>query len=365
MNPEFDFGFYEAYSQENPIPLPEMPLGLFRGTKRSDAMTLTAEKLMNENMNAKMILLTNFQIVEFKYLYSICGDEIEKGIWSNNLVSGRTRLLLCLISAKYNLPFKLISNQFNISRSYASEIIWETIRKISKVLSNHFIKWIGINEMTQRGIRYQNYPLVLGSLDATVQACQVPRTKRRKFLSGKHRLICVKSEVLVNPMGSAIHVFSHEMGSVHDLQIARKSGLVEKMINENNSIRYTFPNQFPQLFADKGYIGINQQIPGAIVMCKKPRGGQLSAEDVAKNNTITHHRVIVENWFGRHKTLWRIMSFKWNYSHSNYTNCFYFCSSLTNYHISLHSLGHEDRLAAPEILFPEEEEEMINIHLLN
>ena len=91
-------------------------------------------------------------------------------------------------------------------------------------------------------------------------------------------------------------------------------------------------------------------------MCKKPRGGQLSAEEVAKNQTITNHRVIVENWFGRHKTLWRLMGLKWNYSHSNYSNSFYFCSALTNYHISQHSLGYEDRLAAPEVLFPEEED---------
>ena len=65
---------------------------------------------------------------------------------------------------------------------------------------------------------------------------------------------------------------------------------IEKNIVEKKSIENNFPNYDPQIFADKGYIGLTNNITGAIIMHTKPRGGQLTAEKIAKNETNTHHR---------------------------------------------------------------------------
>ena len=47
---------------------------------------------------------------------------------------------------------------------------------------------------------------------------------------------------------------------------------------------------------------------------------------------------MVENWFGRLKILWRIMSIAYNLDLDTYNNVWQFCATITNYHILQHPL---------------------------
>ncbi|CAF1531107.1 unnamed protein product [Adineta ricciae] len=76
-----------------------------------------------------------------------------------------------------------------------------------------------------------------------------------------------------------VHASRCYPGSVHDLTILRESEL----------LYYTEENV--QIIDDKAYIG-EQYV---ITPRKKPRGGQLAAEDKDFNRSISSERAVIEN----------------------------------------------------------------------
>ena len=72
---------------------------------------------------------------------------------------------MCLNFLKFNQSFIVSSERFNLSSSYTSEIACKTLKDFEPVFKEKLNVWAGINEMGKRGIRYRDYPLVLGSLE--------------------------------------------------------------------------------------------------------------------------------------------------------------------------------------------------------
>ena len=68
----------------------------------------------------------------------------------------------------------------------------------------------------------------------------------------------------------------------------------------------------------------------------------LSASDITKNDKIASDRVIVENFFGRLKTLWAITSDCYTWKRENYDMFFQTCVALTNVHIKFLPLREDD-----------------------
>ena len=61
----------------------------------------------------------------------------------------------------------------------------------------------------------------------------------------------------------------------------------------------------PGLF-DGGFQGIGNFLPGSILPRRKPIGQELSDDDLAFNRRLSPDRIIVENFYGRKKKLWRM-----------------------------------------------------------
>ncbi|RHY96587.1 hypothetical protein DYB37_013965 [Aphanomyces astaci] len=95
------------------------------------------------------------------------------------------------------------------------------------------------------------------------------------------------------------------------------------------------------VLADKGYQGIQHNVR-AVLPLKKPIGGILTFAEQAKNDRIASDRVIVENYFGRLKTLWATCSDTYRWSRKSYDIVFQACLALTNVHVRLHPLRAED-----------------------
>ncbi|CAF3121603.1 unnamed protein product [Rotaria sp. Silwood2] len=76
-----------------------------------------------------------------------------------------------------------------------------------------------------------------------------------------------------------VHVSKYYQGSVHDITVLRESGLLEHI------------EEHVQIIADKGYIGEQYVITSR----KKPRGGELTAEDKDFNRSISSARAAIEN----------------------------------------------------------------------
>ena len=95
---------------------------------------------------------------------------------------------------------------------------------------------------------------------------------------------------------------------------------------------------------DKGYQGAQREVR-ALIPKKKPSGNVLTFDEQRENDRISSDRVIVENFFGRLKTLWALSSDSYRWSRKKYDLVFQTCVALTNAHVRFHPLRADDGVA--------------------
>jgi hypothetical protein len=119
-------------------------------------------------------------------------------------------------------------------------------------------------------------------------------------------------------------------GSIYDFHLFNEnSGDVEKYFKEYPTI------ESPVMLADKGYIG---QVQSGSITCltpkKKPKNSLLGNSDRRNNRNISGQRVIIENYFGRLKQKFHIMSLRFRTERDDFNVYFETCCALTNFEIS-------------------------------
>ena len=150
-------------------------------------------------------------------------------------------------------------------------------------------------------------------VDCTV--CPIRRPKQsfkdaKVFFSGKHWFYALKKEVCVNIRSGTAALISPEFpGSVHDIMILR---------SHIDAINETLQGR--SMLADLGYRGAEHDVP-TLIVC--------GPEDTE----LRSRRVLVECFFGRLKTLWRIFSKVWTLDEQYFDLFFDIACGLTNMHI--------------------------------
>ena len=129
---------------------------------------------------------------------------------------------------------------------------------------------------------------------------------------------------------------------MHDFQLYKISGLEELIFAENEKCQRVLGNSAITL-ADAGYQGISKKLLGATTFFMRKKGKLFDDDQKEFNKKLSRSRIIVENWFGRHKSLWAVMGSKFRLNIDNYQYFWNFCSSLTNYHISKNPLRDFER----------------------
>ena len=120
----------------------------------------------------------------------------------------------------------MLGKNFGISKSYASDTVYDVIFKASYILQTEYIKWMNVpNRITSTNIKNDDWPYLLGSLDATVQRINKPSKKQNDYYSGKHKCHVVKVQALVSPTGLLIYHTKYVPGKMHDFALFRKSEL--------------------------------------------------------------------------------------------------------------------------------------------
>ncbi|KAF0723607.1 hypothetical protein AaE_009854 [Aphanomyces astaci] len=218
------------------------------------------------------------------------------------------------------------------------------------------------------GHRFKNFPAAMYAVDVTMELLETsghrsPASLLRctlltspfsrpthLYFSKKHGHYGFKVEVSVLPSGHAINVTTAAPGSIADIAICESNidFHVEKLekTSHDESMLDADPlvTEYPTawaLLADKGYQGLHRRVC-AITPAKKPAGGMLSHAELVQNDKIASDRVIVENFFGRLKTLWSIASDKYAWKRENYDMFFQACVALTNVHIKFLPLREDD-----------------------
>ena len=147
----------------------------------------------------------------------------------------------------------------------------------------------------------------------------------------------MKVQALVSPMEQLIHFSTSAPGSVHDFTLFKNSNL-KILIEKENQICQALFNTDCTTLADAGYQGLANILNGAVTPFKKPKNGSLTDDQIRANKKISHRRIIVENYFGRLKVLWKIMAIKFRLKLSLYDQIWGFCAALTNAHIHYNPL---------------------------
>ncbi|ETV71828.1 hypothetical protein H257_12968 [Aphanomyces astaci] len=142
----------------------------------------------------------------------------------------------------------------------------------------------------------------------------------------------------------------HEPGSVYDLTMFRSrldqhtqalaKDDYDDTINDNGELFREHPTSWAVL-VDKGYIGLAASAR-AIHPKKKPVSGTLDRFDMDRNKEVSSDRVVVENFFGRMCSLWKVSYATFVWGEKLYDDIQRFTFALTNFHATLMPLRLED-----------------------
>ena len=292
-----------------------------------------------------LVVLTRFNVREFYNIFEICKASIESNAKRGRPCKLNTidKLLVTLTYVSAGLKYSQMGSMFNIRLPLLQRAIDLTLKSISGVLvENFFNHKVALNNEKQ----FKYYPLACGAIDTTLVQISKPRSKteQKLYWSHKHSQCGIKIQALVRPNGICTSFMFGYPGSIHDMKVLEESNWVNTILSYvdelPNHARVT--HHYPCLF-DKGYTGLNNTYPEAIVTIRKPRNRELSQEENNINNRIESDRIIVENFFGRAKGLFGIIATRFRGDKKNHLkHIIPICMSLTNYHISIHPLRQEE-----------------------
>lgn len=125
-------------------------------------------------------------------------------------------------------------------------------------------------------------------IDCTEQPIQRPKDQaaQRAHYSGKKKRHTVKTEYVVTAKGRIVSVSPSHPGSEHDLTIRRAGPSLPKHARG---------------YADSAYQGYDKDHPDLDIPYKKPKGGELTAEEKDYNRGLSSFRVAIEHRIGRTK----------------------------------------------------------------
>jgi len=130
-----------------------------------------------------------------------------------------------------------------------------------------------------------------------------------------------------------IKTYSGIPGAVHDVTIATDNQTsLRELITRHQKV-----GEELKVFADKGFIGCESYLPIMTPYKKKPNK-DLTEVQMKYNKDLANHRVICERWYGRLKSLFRIIATEYHNDREEYEFFFRLCAALTNYHILKHPL---------------------------
>ncbi|RHY42117.1 hypothetical protein DYB34_009546 [Aphanomyces astaci] len=275
--------------------------------------------------------MTNFSLSEFNVLWSDLQSTVNRR-WNNGSgrkcdVTGRDMLFMAVTSMKHCGTWDVVATMFAAASPTFSKRVITFLEAIHPHLKTKYIDNVGakwtMEHLTSTGQRFANFPAALYAVDV---------------------------EASVVPTGFAINVTAAVPGSVADISIfeANEAFHADKMrktdaerdMPDAGPMLDEYPNDWA-ILADKGYQGLHRRMR-AITPAKRAPGGLLTMSDMEYNDNIATDRVIVENYFGRLKTLWAIVNESYTWKRENYDLYLQTCVALTNCHIRFSPLRVDD-----------------------
>lgn len=281
--------------------------------------------------------LTNFTTSDINNLYYILNDlfstlRSKKG--RKPPIEEIDQLLLFLYYFKTYSPLKQISLFFKASPTYIADVLKKMISLFRPVLESEFIvkyRSLSIDEP------FSDFPVVKLVIDCTVQ--EIPRYSNsfkdnKIFFSNKHKKYCLKRESAHIINGMCVFISKPYPGSRHDFNVFKDMLPYYKEFLKKNDAE----DDFFSVMVDKGYEGIKKYLPAEIPY----KGKNITSIENKYNKKLARERIIVENFYGRCKTLWKIAREKYRGELEDYENINTIAIALTNFHLNNNPLRKKD-----------------------
>lgn len=198
------------------------------------------------------------------------------------------RILLTLEYWREYRTYFHIASSWSVSESTACRIVhW-----VETHLINSGVFRLGGKKSLVQGFGRPQVVL----MDVTETPIERPKRHQRQFYSGKKKQHTFKSQIIVDQNTGQIICTFFGKGRKHDFKLFKASGV--HFHPETESLE------------DKGYQGIQHLHAKTRLPKKKPRGGQLSAEDKAYNRELAKERIMIEQ-INRSLKIFKILSLRY------------------------------------------------------
>lgn len=170
--------------------------------------------------------MCNFTLDEFNALYG----KVEVELMTELLTCRRRKtstapkdaLFVALVVLKHYDTSHRHGIDFNMTSTMLEQLCHRVYHMVGPVLFAAHVVNVKMADQAENGHGFQNYQSVLYATDVKFQLNQRPSgrfDKARQYFSGKHNLYGLKIECFIAPLGVAVDVSAHYVGSVSDLTI--------------------------------------------------------------------------------------------------------------------------------------------------
>lgn len=194
-------------------------------------------------------------------------------------LSEEEQIILMLLYLRHNLSFQLLGLMFKISESTAHNIFNYWQKLLAKNLPSSLLEQVKKCQENEEEVREKltEYELVIDSCEQEIERPK-DYQEQKKYYSGKKRQHTLKTQFVVLPkVREIVDVVSGQPGPVSDISVCRKT------LN-----KFDKKQRFK---GDKAYVGE----PQITTPMKKPRKGELTANQKQKNRTLSGERIEVEH----------------------------------------------------------------------
>jgi transposase len=164
-------------------------------------------------------------------------------------------------------------------------------------------------------------------------------------------MYAIKSQCVHDLRGLVVSIVTNVPGATHDVTFAQRTiAEIERIVrprkprDEDDDPRIDADGSDDEdaengrlLMVDSGYQGLQHIVP-CVLPYKKRANRPLTAQEKQHNRRLSRRRVLVENYYGRLKRRYRIMTDKYRGERGAYPAYFKLCVALTNFHIMKHPL---------------------------
>jgi DDE superfamily endonuclease len=201
---------------------------------------------------------------------------------SSPLSSIPDRLCFILYALKHNVIQEILADTFEMEQAQCNEYL----HGLRKILDMALERADAMPARTDSAFQRKVKALKVKELIHDATEREVPRPQdeeaQKDQYSGKKRRHTIKNAVIATMFGMVLFLSESCAGRVHDKRLAQ---------------RYTIPEGFV-LWQDCGYQGYAPEGVLIVQPTKKPKGGELTAEQVQTNRSISSVRVRVEHFIG-------------------------------------------------------------------